>query len=373
MTVQQYSIIINAFLDFFPDDRIDIQYTPYFPELEKYIADYSEGKEIPENILQQINNLGVGAVQIITYYPSITLTNENGNTHTITDVYVKTSLPELDIYLTRTSYTQAEVNVGYTHSHVPSRHMGDFALFCTGSPDTIINRIKSNVITQVSYSNINKERFDINNFTNAVTAFIIEEQRILDVESLDGIPHIKMSLISNGSNETIPISVEIKHYISLYSAYGRNRSDIANFIKYYLSLQLDDFIYDGRCWQLDCSDAEFISRVTRVAKTCKYVYKKEALFEDVIVKDGLYYEKSRNNNSLRNSETHWTFKGNKLPIKIIGKQETLHYKRILKRPIINYLYELLLNLINGIYASRKFKDCMHSRIYKITSKYLKQM
>lgn len=374
MTVQEYSIIINTFLDFFPDDRIDIQYSPTFPQLEKYIADYAEGKEIPENIQQNINNVGIQAVRIIVYYPSITLTNEHGNTHTITDVYVETTLPDLSIYLTRTSYTQEEVDIGYTHSHVNTYNFGEFSLFCTGSSNTVINRIKDNIFSIIGRSSDSKKSSDyVNLFTNKITSFIIEEQRILDVESLDGVPYIKMSSISDGKSEDVPIFVKPSNYIytALDGFYGTDRIHIVDFIKYYISLQLDDFIYNGKCWQLDCSDAEFINRVTRVAKTYRYIYKKEKFFENVIIKDGLYYKKKETpNNYALNHNTDWTFKGNTLPIRVLRKKEVYHYKKILKRSIINYLYGVSLNLINSIYASEEFKDCMRSRAYKVTSYYI---
>ena len=374
MTIQEYSIIINTFLDFFPDDRIDIQYSSSFPQLKKYIADYAEGKEIPENIQQNINNVGIQAVRIIVYYPSITLTNEHGNTHTITDVYVETTLPDLSIYLTRTSYTQEEVDVGYTHSHVNTYNFGKFSLFCTGSSNTVINRIKGNIFSIIGRSSDSKKSSDyVNLFTNKITSFIIEEQRILDVESLNGVPYIKMSSISDGKSEDVPIFVKPTNYIhtALNGFYGTDRIHIVDFIKYYISLQLDDFIYNGKCWQLDCSDAEFINRVTRVAKTYRYIYKKEKFFENVIIKDGLYYKKKETpNNYALNPNTDWTFKGNTLPIRVLGKKEVYHYKKILKRSIINYLYGVLLNLINSIYASEEFKDCMHSRAYKVTSYYI---
>ena len=381
MTLKEFIIVKNSYLDFYPEDRIDIQY--HNDILKQDMQDYEAGKEIDKEDLRYIRNLSSEDLSIIVYYPSITITNEYGKTHTITDVYVKISFPYIEIQLARTSYTQEEVNVGYIHSHNHKGVFKCFSRFCIGDSTYPVGVAEAKVMDfhNADYNDYYKDLTDeeCEKYKLLVESLIVETERILDVESIGGVPYIEMSTIKQGAKSPVPIFVDKNMYDeSLINTYSEKCTErIKKFFLYYCSLGLDKFYYDGRCWQLDCSDAEFITRVTAAAKSCKYVKKKTELFTFKSYQKGLYYEPKTNNYNLKDGvEVNWTFKGKTPTIKIFNgdKDNKVERKEILRPEILTRLYIFLLNIINGVYANNeKYKDCLHSRAYKITHTLLKSL
>ena len=92
MTLEQYKTIISAYLDFYPDDRVDIQIDS--ASLKQALDDDADGKEVSQDTLDHINNDDFDLLNIITYYPSLTLTNDSGKQYTVYGIYVKTAFPE---------------------------------------------------------------------------------------------------------------------------------------------------------------------------------------------------------------------------------------------------------------------------------------
>lgn len=365
-TLAQCKTIIDTYKDFYADDRLDV--IVYNPILRNYLTkEDSSEEDPPEDILSD----NILAFECTTYHPEITITNERGNTHTITDVYVNVSFPHLKIALGRASYTPEEVTVGYIHSHVHSGNFFDYMNdFCTGNNDTPINVIKRHI------KNFNAKKDDL---STLISSFIIEVERMIRVESIEGGPYIKMSSIRKGVGKQ-PIFLHTKNIISL----SINRcirvgykKDIQNFILYYASLRLDSFYYDGQNWQLSGSDAEFISRVTKVAKAYKGIKTKSSLFTNALYADGLYYDNSRATvyHLHPNTYSSWKFKNQviKITLKDSSENKGMESCKILNPSIIEVVYNFLLNLINSVYVNNRYKDSLHSRAYKVTRTLVKQL
>ena len=195
MTLEQYKTIINAYLDFYPDDRVDIQTGDTI--VKQALADDAEGNEVSKDTLDYISNCGFSVLNIITYYPSLTLTNDSGKQYTVYGIYVKTSFPEFTVFMGRTIYNTDEIKVGYRHSHISKGNFLDISSFCTGNRDTPINKMVS--------------KYDNNtygNFETFIQSFIIEVERMIRIESNAGGPYITFNEVGKTSVNT-PLRVKL--------------------------------------------------------------------------------------------------------------------------------------------------------------------
>lgn len=361
MTLEQYKIIINAYLDFYPDDRVDIQLNNTI--IKQALNDDAEGNEVSKDILDYISNCRFDLLNIITYYPSLTLTNDSGKQYTVYGIYVKTDFPEFIVSMGRTTYNTDEIKVGYRHSHIDRGNFTNISSFCTGNKNTPINKIKSKYISG-----------EYGNFETFIQSFIIEVERMIRIESNAGGPYITFNEVGKTS---VNIPLRVKLLPKALISNSRNKDIFLKFIDYYCSLRLDDFYYDGRNWQLADTDTEFIKRVTKVAKTWRKTTNAN-IYQSINIIHGLYYVPTYNRHyNVRDGEmVYWKFKGECPRIKIINKSDGNDVKSdtIVDINLISTLYSFLLNLINGVYANQdKYKDSIHSRAYKIKTALIKAM
>lgn len=361
MTLEQYKTIINAYLDFYPDDRVDIQTDS--ASLKQALADDAEGNEVSKDTLDYISNYRFNLLNIITYYPSLTLTNDSGKQYTVYGIYVETAFPEFIVFMGRTIYNTDEIKVGYRHSHISKGNFTHISSFCRGNRDTPINKMVS------KYHNDT-----YGNFETFIQSFIIEVERMIRIESNAGGPYITFNEVGKTSVNT-PLRVKLLPESYIDNLGGKNI--FLKFIDYYCSLRLDDFYYDGRNWQLADTDTEFIKRVTKVAKTWKKTANAN-IYQSINIIHGLYYAPTFNGHyNVRDGEmAYWKFKGEHPRIKIINKSDGNDVKSdtIVNIDSISILYSFMLNLINGVYANQdKYKDSIHSRAYKIKTALIKAM
>ena len=361
MTLEQYKTIINAYLDFYPDDRVDIQTDS--AALKQALEDDADSKEVNQDTLDYISNCGFNLLNIITYYPSLTLTNDSGKQYTVYGIYVQTTFPKFNVCMGRTIYNTDEIKVGYKHSHIRRGYFTDISSFCTGNNDTPINKMKSKYISG-----------EYGNFETFIQSFIIEVERMIRIESNAGGPYITFNEVGKTSVNT---PLKVKLLSETYIDNLRNKDIFLKFIDYYCSLRLDDFYYDGRNWQLADTDAEFIKRVTKVAKTWRKTANAN-IYQNINIIHGLYYAPTFNGHyNVRDGEmVNWKFKGEYPRIKIINKSDGNDVKSdtIVDINLISILYSFMLNLINGVYANQdKHKDSIHSRAYKIKTALIKAM
>ena len=358
LTFKQCKTILDTYLDFYPDDNIDINILDH--ELKEDLdKNADEGILIPDDKLYYSS--GFPILEITTYYPELTLTNDRGLQHTIYGVYFRTSFPNCEMTLGRNIFTNDEVRSGYIHSHVlKAGSITALKRFCRGNSDTPINRIINKILHN-----------EYTDYGLLIQSLIIETERMIRIESNEGIPYISFTEIGkdvvSSPIEVIPTKSRI---IS-----GRERDSLIKFIKYYCSLGLDKFYYDGRNYQLRASDSEFITRVTKAAK--KYKYIKNSLLCRVYYIKGLYYYNSNSNVTVSPSpgtKVDWAFKGERPVIKILNYEEdVVREVSILNIDYIGIIYNYLLNLINGVYATDKYKDCYCSRIRKIETENIKKL
>ena len=353
MTLKQYKAIIDCYKDFYSEDVLSIDY------MSNTLKAALEAKEedVPPEDLNRIKSISAEGIGFIIHYPELTLTNDYGKQYKIYDVYVETEYPYMDVSLGRTTYTINEVQSGYIHSHVHTGYFKSLSTFCTGNSDTPVNQLKDYIRYRV-FNNIE-------DFNYKITSFIIAVERMIKIESLAGVPYTKFDNVGKVST-SVPISLTpITDTLYLNS---RHRKALTKFVNYYLSLHLDTFYYDGKCYQLNATDEEFIDRVTNAAFTYKGVLSDPSWFEQIDSINGLYYKRLNINDNpdVHEGETvNWSFKGEYPKIRIIGTSIKVEHVTILKRCYISFIYTILLQIINGIYATDKYNCCPRTRAHKI--------
>lgn len=363
LRLKELSAIVKAFKEFYPEDRIDIQASDsiILKALENGYDSFTDAEN--SDLYSAVLENGI-EVQIIVHYDSIELTNDAGNKYTIYDVYVKHKFPYTHLSLTRASYTRKEIARGYVHSHVPKGGFTDFRDFCLGSSDTPVNIARANIRRAL----IDDDLDSIGLLTNI---YIIQVERTLKIESNEGVPHISFTAVTSDYNKS-PLEVTPDLNFAITSDSIRTR--MKKFIIYYSSLRLDDFYYDGKNWQLKASDAEFITRVTKVAEKSKIIL--NSMYEEVYYIGGLYYYKKNQRYYGLNENAHmaFNFKGERPALKIIAdnSDEKYYNVRILELRYINLIYRYLTTLINSVYAIQS-KDNFRSRAHKIKTYLLKTL
>lgn len=353
MTLKQYKAIIDCYKDFYSEDVLSID---YMSGILKNALETKEEDVSPED-LDRIKSIYSNGIGFIIHYPELTLTNDHGKQYKVYDVYVETEYPYMDVSLGRATYTMNEIQSGYIHSHVHTGYFKSLSSFCTGNANTPVNQLRSYIKNHYFSS--------IEDFKYKITSLIIAVERMIRIESLAGGPYTKFEYVGKADTST-PISITPTSDIVYLN--NKNREALIKFINYYLSLHLDTFYYDGKCYQLNATDEEFIDRVTNAAFTYRKVLNHSAWFEQIDAINGLYYKRLNINN---NPDTHdgdtvnWSFKGEYPKIKIIGDSIKVKHVIILKRCYISFIYNLLLQIINGIYATNKYNCCPRTRAYKI--------
>lgn len=362
MKLEDFKTIRDVFLDYYPDERIDIRPSSYLAEA---FALEAEGKEIHSDLEAQIKHHS--SLSIVIHYPELVITNSrNGSHYTIYGLYAQFEFPGYYIKLGRTDYTSQELYAGYRHSHIQTFNQLSMTPFCTGSSNTPINKI---------LSIINTEKYKQDLATTVMSLILVWEESIR-TESSEGGPYIYFANVSSLTKDT-PITIPeaiLPNCLVIYNK--RMTAKITDFINYYCSLGLDKFYYDGRSWQLQDSDAEFIKRVTKVARTYSKTGSTSCgIYMPVFKKDGLYYESSSYNRNISiasGDKVYWTFKNKKPEIRILESQEEVKPEYIVNPTLLSILYTFLITLANTIYAKSN-KDNLLSRTRKISLALVKSM
>lgn len=124
---------------------------------------------------------------LLIYFENIKITNSQNNVHDINDLYVGLGFNSTgvctNLYGTRSLKSNVEQYYHYSHSHLPTGQIGYPKKFCTGSGEM-----------SIVMGNLRKEFTDVN-----FKIFLALLKPYLSWESLEGVPHIRMSNLSGKS------------------------------------------------------------------------------------------------------------------------------------------------------------------------------
>lgn len=186
----------------------------YAPDLG--IFDYLTPK-----LVQKMNLLN--SYNIIVHFPSVRVTNEYDKYVDIKDLYVKVNIGRsgriLESFtMTRTTYTFAQFTSGYAHSHLPriSKYTaGSWAVPCLGSGP--IRQTQATLNSTYDY-----ELWGL---------FAFELSKYVTVESISGIPYVKLESI--GKSDMKAIDDDLQYTTNKYLFPNSTCFMFDRFIKYY--------------------------------------------------------------------------------------------------------------------------------------------
>lgn len=220
--------VYGIFQECFGEEYVDLQNMPESDVLLDGMTPDSEGMyELDDGQLETRLD-ALGNVQILVYWPKVTVTNEHNRSIVITDLYAKVPLSmdgtmpyeSWGFYLNRGSYNTSQFRENYMHSHVsqiPRRNFTQFQQPCLGrGPILETVRTLKTECDEVMWCL----------FCNELDSYV-------RVESIRGVPYHKLENIMAGNGG----EVDIRAY--QYIGEGRHNTFVksplyAQFIKYYI-------------------------------------------------------------------------------------------------------------------------------------------
>lgn len=314
------------FLEYIPDLGILEYLTPVFV---KHIKD---------------KNLNL---TITIRFPKVTIQNEYGRTHDITELYVRfqvacTGIETGFFLMTRTEFTDVEFNSGYIHSHLPKLYSGVpyFQNPCLGK-----GPIKS---TQEFL----QRTYDIERWG----LFFYELSKYVQIESIKGVPYIRMSEINNKG--TLYCISEINN-----GFFPQNW--IRSFIKDLMREDIIKFCYTSGYYSIADSPSTIVLKISNFF--IKWYNKNNlnlspnTLYSDEMVSGGLLTKGVLANQTLylpndkleklpKRKEVILNFKGQDIKLKIKHSENT-SYITILTPLVISYIIRQILLTINIHYGT----------------------
>ncbi len=193
--------------------EVTIDYTslPYYNDLvnnlNQFYPEKWDFRRVKDFKFLEFNSDIQADYLLLIYFETIKITNSNNGKHEINDLYTilgfnKTGVCT-NLYGTRSSKSNVEQYYNYSHSHLPPGQIGYPKKFCTGSGEM-----------SIVMGNLRKEFTDVN-----FKIFLALLKPYLSWESLEGVPHIKMSNLSG------------KTFISSDSYVSYNFEKVENIVK----------------------------------------------------------------------------------------------------------------------------------------------
>lgn len=327
------SVLINVneikdiLYHYYGEKRVDIQ----LKNILTFIEIHKSSLTSNEKITNFINSCSE-KIPILIYFPEVTITNEYNDSLLVKDLYVKFYISlngclSLDNFLiTRTTFTHAQFESGYIHSHTPGfSRIPTFKTPCLGE-----GPIKSTTTNlQLEYD------------SNLWNLFCIELDQYVKTESITGGPYKRMTSIS--TNEE-PISYNCKKSIN-------NDIFFNEFFNYFLSNIQLPIIWSNSYYSIGMSISDFHLHISNKfiewfnlhydkTKPDSYTFKK--LLEADYLKNGIY----------KNNRLYYLFNSRRNPTnntKLLTFKEKDVYLKIIKDDTINFLYILDSNLVVSFY------------------------
>lgn len=278
-----------------------------------------------ENLLSAPFREGVVTTTIIIYTPELIIKNENNNTHTLYDVYVKLNLNENGILIgnftiTRTTFSNKEIKNNYMHSHICR---DDFLKW--GDPCLGTNVIKNTIIALNTSFNI-----------DSWAIFLYELDTFLTVESLSGTPYIRMSKLNDVVNEDV-----------LYDYYCKSHAlnNFENgFIKYLIEKDILSFYFINDIYYLNYSFEKLKNLISYHLINFYNLYFKDILREDIFINEFFNVTGFTNNSIYDKKVSIIIFKGKKIKLKNLDIENTNYILKNNRLFRIIYKINLILSL-----------------------------
>ena len=215
---QKINEILQVFIDCYGEDNVDIQLNVSFDDFALSLYDTLHGnlvdngyyipladctkctikdliaryKQDKDTYIKKYVDIYSVSVYVLIYFPKITVTNENDKSIDIEEVYIRVPIDRYgklvsSFEIIRTKYSYDQYKSGYMHSHAYagiSKTSRDWRGMCLGSGPL------------VTTTHTLKNSYDLDIWR----LFCIELDEYLKVESVAGVPYIRMNRVGNNDN-----------------------------------------------------------------------------------------------------------------------------------------------------------------------------
>nr|DAI58641.1 MAG TPA: hypothetical protein [Crassvirales sp.] len=317
--------IISKFIDFFGEEFVDAQ-----EDIDK--------------------------INVIIYFPKLTVTNEYNNSIDIKDTFVKFYLYKdgsinSSLFIKRTYFTYRQYLCRYIHSHCPRFAAASrWESFCLGT-GPIKNTIRK-IADNAALENIDLDLYSL---------FAAELKLILQVESLNGGPYTTLNSVNNYQNTEYEIT-------PIYGIKVRNPL-LDDFIKYLCKEQSLEFTFNGCYYDFAYNDNDlmiilankfirYYSALRNKPYTTAALYTTMGILSTCTKRDGCLFliADTVEISSDENRNTHLTFKGKEVPLIIEQPDhDDTTYITILSIPSYSYVKTTILEKLNYETAIRNYE------------------
>ena len=382
-TYDKYGKIFDDICDYFKlyygDEFVCIEKGVLSDEIikviENHISNYSGSELQTTNIIYEgLKNSIHHTIKI--KWPSLDITNENGNSININDLFCIINIlftgQLTDIKFVKSTYSFMQFIKGYVHSHLP--RISTYRYRNDGCYDEMIKDFKE--YRHFCYGNgpirntISKLTSYFGNNTDSIVELYILLCREIDVivriESLTGGPYIRMSEITSSDSK----------YAFLGEAGYLDNEHLYKFVEYVLKNSDFKYVFNGQMYDITDSFSDFAIKIT--SEFFKFTEEYPDVFNDVNEIQSMFTKVEQSNGCLydiiddfnivsienlidrlnRNNIKIIDFNGQEYCLKINKEIDTNKPAlKILKSLIISYIYQLIITIINSNTNGYKQPEC----------------
>lgn len=353
--------VYQVFKDFFGEEYVDLQHLPDDWAIKDLFSDTltDDGYNVSSATMsRKKSQMEDSYPQIMVWWPTVTVTNEYDVSVNIYDLYAKIPINYFGIMvgnftMNRATYPQEQFESGYCHSHLP-RIYSDFATFhnpCLGRGP--INNTIATLRT--------------NNNSLAWLLFCQELSMYVTVESIQGVPYIRMEEIGHnkGYEERNEFSVGCGNDTLGAFTYCLDEATVRDFLVFYLKRKSMKFTYFNGSFSLGMSYIEFRLDLSNafIEYFNKHIAdkdKKDRLWNNsclcaLFYKNNKLYKESntRTDYSTLNGRPICTFKGKQVTLNILKDEDENKARPLtmLSHPVCNWFFYNILRVINYRYKN----------------------
>lgn len=323
--------------------------------IKDLIARYKKDKN---TYIKKYINAHFISVYILIYFPKITVTNEYDESIDIEEVYIRVPINlngrmDSSFEIIRTKYSYIQYESGYMHSHAHSgisKTSRDWRGMCLGSGPL------------VTTTHTLKNSYDLDIWR----LFCIELDEYLKVESVAGVPYIRMNRVGNNDN-LYNYNIMDNGYYNIQYRIHQYPPLFKDFLKFFIQKICSNdyyFSFRDKDIHLAISNEQFAIIISKYfIEYCNCINKETEVNIDSIISNFMvkvqrdvsgtlkYFRQTNTFNYTNESQSDakaLTFKGQDKYVKIDTKVETSQNKEIylLSSDIVSQVLSYLLKVIN---------------------------
>lgn len=293
-------------------------------------------------------------ITLLIHWDKVTVTNEEDRSTEIKDLFCKLVFRDAcykSMHFLRTTFTQAEWDAKYSHSHLHQINHDNpvsWGRMCLGS-----GPINSTIDTlfEPGYA---EETLDV---------FFWELDKVVHVESLRGVPYIRMETLGNNVTNRADLS------------FGRINvnSALRNFMQSFFAAVKIPLGYEGGQYVCGCTFMDFALLVTNYWNKYEKVFRNASLDTNIyketyVLKDSAIYL-----NDARAHDYKWkrlnpeaqsiTFKGTPYKLTVTSTDGESCTKQLVYLPIVKYIQRAYLALVNMKFSKSNYGKKEKERKY----------